>query len=114
MHIVSEQGSERATNDKGKIITYDGRTHVTWQDVTREGYFNRVRTLDHATGKWSAPVTLDTGVDNHARAVLAITPDGILHAVLGVACAAADRLWYVPCVPERSRRHPLHDGAWPG
>ena len=83
MHIVSDQGSERATNDKGKIITYDGLTDVTWQDVTREGYFNRVRTLDHATGKWSAPVTLDSGVDNRARAVLAITPDGILRAAVG-------------------------------
>jgi len=83
MHIVSDQGSERATNDKGKIITYDGLTHVTWQDVTLEGYFNRVRTLDHATGKWSAPVTLDSGVDNRARAVLAITPDGILRAAVG-------------------------------
>jgi len=30
MHFVSYQGSERATNDKGKIITYDGLTHVTW------------------------------------------------------------------------------------
>ena len=91
MHIVSDQGSERATNDKGKIITYDGLTDVTWQDVTREGYFNRVRTLDHATGKWSAPVTLDSGVDNHARAVLAITPDGILHrsrsAVVRTLCS---------------------------
>ncbi|MEE3258229.1 MAG: hypothetical protein VX293_03375, partial [Candidatus Latescibacterota bacterium] len=58
-HIVSKQGSERATNDSGKIITCDGRTHVAWQDVTREGYFNRVRTFDHAAGRWGEPVTLD-------------------------------------------------------
>ena len=83
MHTVSDQGSERATNDKGKIITYDRLTDVTWQDVTRKGYVNRVRTLDHAPGKWSAPVTLDSGVDNHARAVLDITPDGILRAAVG-------------------------------
>ena len=83
MHIESEQGSERATNDGGKIITLDGRTHVTWQDVNRDGYFNRVRTLDHRSGTWSEPVTLDSGVDNHARAVLAADPDGVLHAVLG-------------------------------
>jgi hypothetical protein len=81
MQIISEQGSERATNDSGKIITFDGRTHVAWQDVTREGYYNRVRTFEHATGRWSDPVTLDTGVDNHARAVLAIDADGVLHAV---------------------------------
>ena len=51
--------------------------------MTREGYFNRVRTYEHATGEWSDPVTLDAGVDNHARAVLAIDNDGVLHAVLG-------------------------------
>lgn len=83
MQIISQQGSERATNDSGKIITFDGRTHVAWQDVTREGYYNRVRTFEHATGRWSDPVTLDAGVDNHARAVLAIDADGVLHAVLG-------------------------------
>lgn len=38
MHIESEQGSERATNDGGKIITLDGRTHVTWQDVSQDGH----------------------------------------------------------------------------
>ena len=83
MHIVSAEGSERATNDSGKIITYDGCTHVAWQDVTRKGYFNRVRTFEHATRHWGEPVTLDTGVDNHARAVLAIDTDGVLHAILG-------------------------------
>jgi len=83
MHIISAQGSERATNDSGKIITFDGRTHVAWQDVDSQGYFNRVRTFDHATGNWSEPVTLASGVDNHARAVLAIDADGLLHAILG-------------------------------
>ena len=83
MHIVSAEGSERATNDSGKIITYDGCTHVAWQDVTREGYFNRMRTFEHATRLWGEPVILDTGVDNHARAVLAIDTDGVLHAILG-------------------------------
>jgi hypothetical protein len=83
MHIISEQGSERATSDSGKIISFQDRTHVSWQDVSREGYFNRVRTLDHTTGQWSEPVTLNTGVDNHARSVLAMDPDGFLHAILG-------------------------------
>lgn len=83
MHLISAQGSERATNDSGKIITFDGRTHVAWQDVTRQGYYNLVRTFDHATQQWGDPVVLDIGVDNHARAVLAIDADGILHAVMG-------------------------------
>jgi hypothetical protein len=83
MYTVSGQGSERATSDSGKIITFNGRTHVSYQDVGREGYFNRVRTFYHDTGTWSDPVTLDIGVDNHARAVLAMAPDGTLHAALG-------------------------------
>ncbi len=61
MQLISHQGSERATNHSGKIINHDGRTHVIWQDVTRDGYFNRVRSLDHTT-VWSPPVTLNQGV----------------------------------------------------
>ena len=71
MQKISSMGSERATNDSGKIITCHGRTHIAWQDVSREGYFNRVRTYDHAMGSWGEPVTLDEGIDNHARGVLA-------------------------------------------
>ena len=83
MQKISSMGSERATNDSGKIITCHGRTHIAWQDVSREGYFNRVRTYDHAMGSWGEPVTLDVGIDNHARGVLAIDNHGVLHAVLG-------------------------------
>ncbi len=83
MHIISTQGSERATSDAGKILTMNGRTHVTWQDVNRDGYFNMVRSFDHASSSWSEPTPLNTGVDNHARSVLAIDRHGYLHAVLG-------------------------------
>ena len=80
---ISTIGSERATSGGGnKIATYDGKTHVVWQDATAEGYFNRVRTLDHATGEWSDPITLNKGVDNHARPVLTVDHEGYLHAVL--------------------------------
>ncbi len=43
------------------------RTHLIWQDVTREGYPNRVQSWDHKTAEWSEPTTLDLGIDNHAR-----------------------------------------------
>lgn len=83
MDLISESGSERATNDSGKVIIHGDHTHVIWQDVTREGYFNRVRSLDHATQVWSQPVTLDQGIDNHARGVMTIDPTGFLHVILG-------------------------------
>lgn len=83
MHIISTRGSERATNDSGKIINFDRRIHVAWQDVTHAGYYNLARSFDLTSGQWSDPVVLDIGVDNHARAVLAIDNDGILHAILG-------------------------------
>ena len=83
MHLISDIGSERATNDSGKIITFAGRTHLIWQDVTPEGYYNRVRSHDHATDAWTEPTTLDQGVDNHARGVMTIDPEGYLHVVLG-------------------------------
>ena len=83
MHLISQQGSERATCDYGKIVTADDKTHVVWQDVTREGYLNRVRSYDHAANEWSEPVTLGIGKDNHARAVMTIDHDGYLHVILG-------------------------------
>mgnify|MGYP001384267500 FL=1 len=84
MQLISDIGSERATNDSGKIITTATHTHVIWQDVSREGYFNRVRSLDHQTDAWTEPFTLDQGIDNHARGVMTIDPDGILHVSRGV------------------------------
>ena len=52
--LLSSAGSQAATNEAGnKVVTVGRRTHVTWQDVTPEGYFNRVRTLDLDSGDWS-------------------------------------------------------------
>ena len=82
-HLISNQGSERATNDGGKILTFAGKTHVMWQDVTREGYPNRVRSYDQDAGSWTDPVTLDMGIDNHARGVMTVDDDGYLQVVLG-------------------------------
>ena len=61
---ISTIGSERATSGYGnKIATAGGKTRV-WQDATKEGYFARVRSLDHETGNWSATYTLGEGRDN--------------------------------------------------
>ncbi|MFW5798706.1 MAG: BNR-4 repeat-containing protein [Planctomycetota bacterium] len=97
MHVVSGQGSEAATvGGGGKLVTRDGKTHVVWQDLASavtykagggnvprsHGYLNRVRTFDHATGEFSEPVTLNKGVDNHARPNICMDHDGILHVVI--------------------------------
>lgn len=75
-------GSEAATNGGGKISTYGGKTHVVWQDSTRRGYLNRMRTLDHDSGKWIKSFTLNRRVDNHARPVIAIDHHRYLHVVM--------------------------------
>lgn len=82
--MISDVGSERATvGDGNKIVTWDGKTHVVWQDITREGYLNQVRTLHHDTGVWSETLTLGRGLDNHARPILTVDSEGHLHVVLG-------------------------------
>ena len=79
---VSSLGSERATVGNGnKIVHYQGKTHVVWQDVTRGGYLNQVKSYDHETRNWSEPYTLGTGIDNHARPILTVDHDGYLHAI---------------------------------
>lgn len=82
--LLSSCGSERATSGNGsKIITYEGKTHVAWQNSTAEGYFARVRTFDHKTGRWSKTTTLGKGADNHCRPTLTIDSKGHLHAIIG-------------------------------
>ena len=81
--LLSTAGSQSATNEGGnKIVTVGRRTHVTWQDVTPEGYFNRARTLDLDSGEWSPTCTLGSAYDDHARAVMVADAGGFLHAVL--------------------------------
>jgi hypothetical protein len=83
MHLVSQQGSERATSGGGgKLVTRDGKTHIVWQDSTPAGYFNRVRTFAHERGEFTAPFTLNEGTDNHARPNIVIDREGYLHAVI--------------------------------
>ncbi|MBN4073926.1 BNR-4 repeat-containing protein [bacterium AH-315-E10] len=80
---ISEIGSERATSGGGnKIVTYEGKTHIVWQDVTEDGYLNQIRTLNHKSGKWSDTFMLNKGLNNHARPVLSIDQNGYLHAIM--------------------------------
>ncbi len=79
--VLSEQGSGRATAypPTNKIVTRDGRTHVTWLDAADDTFWVRIRTLDHQTGRWSEPVTVAQAQDNHGGAALAIDAEGYLH-----------------------------------
>jgi hypothetical protein len=80
---ISSAGSEAATNEAGnKIVTVADKTHVTWQEVTEDGYFNRVRTLDTNSGEWSPTYDLGKAYDNHARAVITADSGGYLHLIL--------------------------------
>jgi len=82
--LISEIGSERATSGNGnKIVTFDGKTHLVWQDSNEQGYFARVRTLDRKSGKWSPVYTLGVGTDNHARPTITCDSQGYLHVIIG-------------------------------
>lgn len=80
---LSEQGSGRATGyaEANKIVTHNGRTHVAWLDSPPEGFRVRVRTLDHATGRWSPTYTIGKAHDNHGGPALSIDSEGFLHVV---------------------------------
>lgn len=78
--LISSIGSERATSGNGnKITTVDGKTPFVWQDANNEGYFARVRTLEHKTSQWSPVHTLGEGRDNHARPTITVDSKGYLH-----------------------------------
>lgn len=81
--LLSAEGSGRATAylESGKIITYQGKTHVTWLDTPAAGFRIRIRTLDHATGTWSPTWTVGEAADNHGGPALAVDAAGYLHIV---------------------------------
>lgn len=81
--VLSETGSGRATAyiESPKIITFQGKTHVTWLDTPPEGFRIKIRTRDHATGQWGETVTVGEAVDNHGGPALTVDAEGYLHIV---------------------------------
>jgi len=81
--LLSTTGSGRATAyiESPKIITFRGKTHVTWLDTPPAGFRIKIRTLDHATGQWSDAVTVGEAVDNHGGPALTVDAEGYLHIV---------------------------------
>ena len=108
--LMSTAGSQAATNEAGnKVVTVEEKTHVTWQDVTSEGYFNRIRTLNRLNGEWSPIETLGSARDDHARAVLVADSAGFLHVILSghnTACTYRRNLSLSGMWP---RRDPIFD-----
>ena len=83
--LISSRGSQKATFGTGnKIISHDGKVHVAWLDSTEKGYFDRIRTLDQETGKWSPTYTLGRANGDHGRPAITIDSRGTLHTVYGV------------------------------
>ncbi|MFO1447173.1 MAG: BNR-4 repeat-containing protein [Opitutaceae bacterium] len=81
--LLSSEASGRATAylESGKIVTFQGRTHVTWLDTPPEGFRIRIRTLDHRTGQWSQTWTVGEAADNHGGPALTVDQAGYLHLV---------------------------------
>ncbi len=81
--LLSSSGSGRATayTDSNKIISHQGKTHVTWLDTPNEGFRIKIRTLDQASGEWTEEVTVGEADDNHGGPSLTIDAEGYLHIV---------------------------------
>jgi len=63
-----------------KMVTAAGKTHVVWLDQIHKTY---VRTLNRKTGRWTQPVFVGDGDDNHAGAAMTMDSGGYLHLVFG-------------------------------
>ena len=80
--VLSRRSSTRATlyNWTNKILTHDGKTHVTWLDYLAA---NQIQTLDRRTGEWGDVDTVGCGVDNHCGPALTIDSTARLHMIVG-------------------------------
>ena len=79
--LLSAHGCGRATAypQENKIVTLDDRVHVAWLDSVAEGFRVRIRTLDRASGTWSATHTIGEAYDNHGGPALVCDSQGYLH-----------------------------------
>ncbi|MBT3605623.1 MAG: hypothetical protein HN521_21380 [Candidatus Latescibacteria bacterium] len=80
--ILSTAGSTRGTayGMSNKIVTHEGKTHITWLDMDHKIY---VTTYDHEGETWSEPVFVGNGDDNHAGAALTMDSKGFLYLAFG-------------------------------
>ena len=81
--LLSDMGSGRATAylESPKIMTFEGRTHLTWLDTPEEGFRVRIRTLDRAEGRLSATWTIGEAENNHGGPALTVDKHGYLHVL---------------------------------
>ena len=81
--ILSEDGCGRATGyaEFNKIISFGGKTHVSWLDSKDGGFVVKVRTLDRETGQWSPTYSVGEAYDNHGGPSLVRDSEGYLHIV---------------------------------
>ncbi len=79
---LSTTGSTRGTayTMSNKILTHEGKTHVVWLDQIHKTY---ACTHSHKNRRWSAPVFVGDGDDNHAGAALTMDSEGYLHLIFG-------------------------------
>ena len=80
--LLSEYGASGVTDygSSNKIVTLGGKTHVAWLDSVSE---TMVASFDHATGSWTEPVKVGTGIDNHGIPALTCDSSGYLHIIYG-------------------------------
>jgi len=79
---VSERGSTRGTAyaAANKIVTIDGRTHVSWLD---SGSITMIQTFDASGEALTEPVEVGRGLDNHGGPALCADSQGHLHIFFG-------------------------------
>ena len=81
-HVLSTTGSTRGTayTLSNKIVSWGGRTHVSWLDKIAEV---KVATYDRNSGEWLGTWHVGTGLDNHGGPALVADSRGYLHIVFG-------------------------------
>jgi hypothetical protein len=81
--VITTVGSGRATAyaEASKIVTLGNTTHVAWLDADKTGFWVRARSLDRRSGKWSEPVLIGAGQDNHGGPALIADSKGYLHII---------------------------------
>ncbi len=83
--LLSSSGCGRATGyaESNKIVTLGSHTHVAWLDSENGKFLVKARTLDRASGQWSATTTVGDAKDNHGGPALTIDSKGFLHIAYG-------------------------------